>query len=135
MTRLKVSKETEKYLKETGSQLLYDLFHYKNGKLILKGGNEAFKELENTDKNLVNLVYDIITGEATTYTSAKHVLVRNIVTEDYGDGLREIAPLYWCEDMPTMKYERAQVLDEEEDKLRIAVLFAQGWTKKEVYNY
>lgn len=135
MTRLKVSKETEKYLKETGSQLLYDLFHYVNGKLILKGGNDAFKELEKANKDLPDLVYKILTGKVTVYSSGKYVLVRNIVTEDYGDGLRDVAPLYWCEDMPTMEYEQAQVLDEDENRGDLAILEHQGWVKKEVYNY
>lgn len=135
MTRLKVSKETEKYLKETGSQVLYDLFHYLNGKLILRGGNEAFKELEEVNKDLTDLVYKILTGKVTVYSSGKYVLIRNIVTEDYGDGLRDIAPLYWCEDMPTMEYESAQVLDEDKNRGDIAILTHQGWEKKEVYNY
>lgn len=134
MARLKVSKETEKYLNETSTQLLYDLFHYWNGKLIFKAGKEAFEELKNTDKNLVNLVYDILTKKVTVYSSAKYVLVRNIVTEDYGD-FNDIAPLYWNESMLTMEYDQAQVLDEEEDKLKLLVLVNQGWTKKEVYNY
>lgn len=134
MTRLKVSKETEKYLKEVGSQVLYDLFHYKEGKVMFKAGKEAFKELEKTDANLVNLVYDILTGKVTVYSSAKYVLVRNIVTEDYGE-FRNIEPLYWCEDMPTMDYERAQVLDEDENRGDITILTHQGWKKKEVYNY
>lgn len=134
MTRLKVSKETEKYLKETGSQVLYDLFHYKEGKVMFKAGKEAFKELEKTDANLVNLIYDILTGKVTVYSSAKYVLVRNIVTEDYGE-FRDIEPLYWCEDMPTMDYERAQVLDEDENRGDITILTHQGWKKKEVYNY
>lgn len=135
MTRLKVNKETEKYLKETGSQLLYDLFHYVNGKLILKGGNDAFKELEKANKNLPDLVYKILTGKVTVYSSGKYVLVQNIVTEDYGDGLRDVAPLYWCEDMSTMEYEQAQVLDEDENRGDLAILEQQGWVKKEVYNY
>lgn len=134
MTRLKVSKETEEYLKETGSQVLYDLFHYKEGKVMFKAGKEAFKELEKTDANLVNLIYDILTGKVTVYSSAKYVLVRNIVTEDYGE-FRDIEPLYWCEDMPTMDYERAQVLDEDENRGDITILTHQGWKKKEVYNY
>lgn len=134
MARLKVSKETEKYLKEVGSQVLYDLFHYTNGKLVLRGGNEAFEELENTDKRLINLVYDILTGKVTVYSSAKYVLVRNIVTEDYGD-FRDIEPLYWCEEMPTMDYDRAQVLDEDENRGDIAILTHQGWEKKEVYDF
>lgn len=134
MTRLKVSKETEKYLKEVGSQVLYDLFHYKEDKIMFKAGKEAFKELEKTDENLVNLVYDILTGKVTVYSSAKYVLVRNIVTEDYGE-FRDIEPLYWCEDMPTMDYERAQVLDEDENRGDIAILGHQGWKKKEVCNF
>lgn len=135
MTRLKVSKETEKYLKETGSQVLYDLFHYLNGKLILRGGNDAFKELEEANKDLTDLVYKILTGKVTVYSSGKYVLVRSIVTEDYGDGLRDIAPLYWCEDTPTMEREGAQVLDEEENRGDLIILGHQGWEKKEVYNY
>lgn len=134
MARLKVSKETEKYLKETGSQVLYDLFHYSNSKLIFKGAQEAFKELENTDKNIVNLVYDILTGKVTVYSGGKYILIRNIVTEDYGDGLRDVAPLYWCEEMPTMEHESAQVLDEDENRGDIAILTRQGWEKKEVYD-
>lgn len=135
MTRLKVSKETEKYLKEAGSQVLYDLFHYKEGKVMFEAGKEAFKELEKTDANLVNLVYDILTAKVTVYSSGKYVLIRNIVTEDYGNGLRDVAPLYWCEDMPTMEYERAQVLDEEENRGDIVILTHQGWEKKEVFDY
>lgn len=135
MARLKVSKETEKYLKEIGSQVLYDLFHYKEGKFMFKAGEEAFKELEKTDENLVNLVYDILTGKVTVYSSGKYVLIRNIVTEDYGNGLRDIAPLYWCEDMPTMEYESAQILDEEENRGDLAILKHEGWEKKEVYDY
>ena len=134
MTRLKVNKETEKYLKETGSQVLYDLFHYMNGKLILRGGSDAFKELEKANKNLPDLVYKILAGKVTVYSSAKYVLVRNIVTEEWG-GVNEIAPLYWNKSMLTMEYDQAQVLDEEEDKLELLALVIQGWTKKEVYNY
>lgn len=134
MTRLKVSKETEKYLKEVGSQVLYDLFHYKEGKLIFKGGSEAFKELEKTDANLVNLVYDILTGKVTIYSSAKYILVRNIVAQEYSEGMREIVPLYWCEDMPTLVYEKAQVLDTEENRGDIIILKHEGWEKKEVYD-
>ena len=96
---------------------------------------EAFKELEKTDAILVNLVYDILTGKVTVYSSVKYILTRNIITYDYGDGVRDITHLYWREEMPTLEPEDAQVLDEEEDKLLISVLFAQGWEKKEVYNY
>lgn len=134
MTRLKVSKETEKYLKETGPRVLYDLFNYKEGRVVFKAGKEAFKELENTNPNIVNLVYNILIGEITVYSSGKCILIRNIVTEDYGDGLRDIAPLYWCEDMPTMEREGAQVLDEDENLGDIAILTRQGWEKKEVYD-
>lgn len=135
MTRLKVSKETEKYLKETGSQVLYDLFHYLNGKLILRGGNEAFKELEEANKDLTDLVYKILTGKVTVYSSGKYILVQNIVAQEYSEGMREIVPLYWCEDTPTLVYESAQVLDEDKNRGDIAILTHQGWEKKEVYNY
>lgn len=134
MTRLKVSKETEKYLKEVGSNLLYDMFHFLNGKGLFKASQEAFKELENSGKEFIPLVHDILTGKITVYSSDKFVLLRNIITEEWGD-CDEIAPLYWSEKMFTLEYDRAQVLDEEEDKLLISVLIAQGWTKKEVYNY
>lgn len=135
MTRLKVSKKTEKYLKKTGSKVLYDLFTYKEGKSMFEDAKEAFKELEKTDAILVNLVYNILTGKVTVYSSVRYILTRNIITYDYGDGVRDIIPLYWREEMPTLEHEGAQVLDEEEDKLLISVLFAQGWEKKEVYNY
>lgn len=134
MARLKVSKETEKYLKETGSQVLYDLFHYLNGKLILRGGNEAFKELEEANKDLVDLVYKILTGKVTIYSSAKFILVRNIVAQEYSEGMREITPLYWCEDMPTLVYESAQILDAEENRGDLVILSHEGWEKKEVYD-
>lgn len=134
MARLKVSKETEKYLKETGSQVLYDLFHYWNDKVLFKSAQEAFKELENTNKNIVNLVYDILTGKVTIYSSAKYILVRNIVAQEYREGMREIVPLYWCEDMPTMVHEKAQVLDAEENRGDLVILSHEGWEKKEVYD-
>lgn len=134
MTRLKVSKETEKYLKEVGSQVLCDLFHYKEGKLVLRGGSEAFKELEETDANLINLVYDILTGKVKVYSSSKYILTRNIITYDYGDGIRDITPLYWREEMPTIECEGAQLLDEEENRGDIAILTHQGWEKREVYD-
>lgn len=134
MARLKVSKETEKYLKETGSQVLYDLFHYLSGKLILRGGNEAFKELEEANKDLADLVYKILTGKVTIYSSAKFILVRNIVAQEYGEGMREITPLYWREEMPTLVFESAQVLDANKDRGDLAILSHEGWEKKEVYN-
>lgn len=134
MTRLKVSKETEKFLKETGSQVLYDLFHYLNGKLILRGGNEAFKELEEANKDLADLVYKILTGKVKVYSSGKYILTRNIITYDYGDGVRDITPLYWREEMPTIEREGAQLLDEEENRGDIAILTHQGWEKREVYD-
>lgn len=133
MTRLKVSKATEKYLKETGSQLLYDLFHYKEGKFSFKAGKEAFEELEKIDANLVNLVYGILTGEVNVYSSGKYILTRNIITYDYGDGVRDITPLYWREEMPTLEREGAQILDEEENRGDLAILKHEGWEKKEVY--
>lgn len=134
MTRLKVSKETEKYLKEAGSQVLYDLFHYKEDKIMFKVGKEAFKELEKIDANLVNLVYDILTGKVKVYSSGKYILTQNIITYDYGDGIRDITPLYWSEVMPTIEREGAQVLDEEENRGDIAILGHQGWEKREVYD-
>lgn len=134
MARLKVSKETEKYLKEAGSQVLYDLFHYLNGKLILRGGNEAFKELEEANKDLADLVHKILTGKVNIYSSAKFILVRNIVAQEYGEGMREITSLYWREEMPTLVYESAQILDAEENRGDLVILSHEGWEKKEVYD-
>lgn len=126
MTRLKVSKET-------GSQVLYDLFHYKEGKVMFKAGKEAFEELEKIDANLVNLVYGILTGEVNVYSSGKYIFTRNIITYDYGDGVRDITPLYWREEMPTLEREGAQILDEEENHGELTILKHEGWEKKEVY--